>query len=63
MQSETQSPADVEETKDDSDPEKQNPLRLANEEAEEGEENEPAEFAMKMMHKPTLKRERAIRYD
>ena len=22
-----------------------------------------AEFAMKMMHKPTLKRERAIRYD
>jgi len=22
-----------------------------------------AEFAMKMMHKPTLKKERAIRYD
>jgi len=28
----------------------------------EGEE-ELVEFAMKMMHKPTLKRERAIRYD
>ena len=28
-----------------------------------GEEQEYAEFAMKMMHKPTLKRERAIRYD
>ena len=27
------------------------------------EEIEQAEFAMKMMHKPTLKRERAIRYD
>ena len=25
--------------------------------------DEVAEFAMKMMHKPTLKRERAIRYD
>jgi ABC-type branched-subunit amino acid transport system ATPase component len=27
------------------------------------QEGECAEFAMKMMHKPTLKRERAIRYD
>ena len=26
-------------------------------------EEELVEFAMKMMHKPTLKRERAIRYD
>ena len=27
------------------------------------EEDEVAEFAMKMMHKPTLRRERAIRYN
>ena len=31
--------------------------------AQTGDEGETAEFAMKMMHKPTLKRERAIRYD
>jgi len=31
--------------------------------AEHDEEVEVAEFAMKIMHKPTLKRERAIRYD
>ena len=30
---------------------------------EEDAGDELAEFAMKMMHKPTLKRERAIRYD
>ena len=31
---------------------------------ENGEESDKeAEFAMKMMHKPTLYRERAIRYD
>ena len=33
-------------------------------EVENGEEEgREAEFAMKMMHKPTLYRERAIRYD
>lgn len=29
----------------------------------EFDESEIAEFAMKMMHKPTLRRERAIRYN
>jgi serine/threonine protein kinase len=31
--------------------------------SQEVDPEEVAEFAMKMMHKPTLKRERAIRYD
>jgi serine/threonine protein kinase len=30
---------------------------------DDGEDERECEFAMKMMHKPTLQRERAIRYD
>ena len=46
--------------------EKLKAFQLSQQEGKEGTEfdaDEVAEFAMKVMHKPTLRRERAIRYD
>ena len=65
MQQETVSPADVEDQKDEEtgDPAKVTPQKNNDDEDNEEDSDELAEFAMKMMHKPTLRRERAIRYD